>query len=132
MVLSLSEDELTVTESESGKAVLEISSELTPGEYTLRIQKNGYLTYTSEFTVDTAGMTLPDITLIGGDIKGSTEEICGDGTVDIDDFIRVLRGFSQDAASEVRTAVDLNEDGSVNVTDLAIVKKNFGKSTVGQ
>jgi len=131
-VLSLSEDELTVTESESGKAVLEISSELTPGEYTLRIQKNGYLTYTTEFTVDTAGMTLPDITLIGGDIKGSTEEICGDGTVDIDDFIRVLRGFSHDAASEVRTAVDLNEDGSVNVTDIAIVKKNFGKSSVGQ
>ena len=63
-----------------------------------------------------------------GDIKGSIEAECGDGVIDIDDFIRVLRGCDPDNSenSELLGALDLNEDGAVTVADLAVVKGNFG------
>ncbi len=63
-----------------------------------------------------------------GDIKGSIEARYGDGVIDIDDFIRVLRGFDPDNAenAELLKALDLNEDGAVTVADLSIVKNNFG------
>ena len=46
--------------------------------------------------------------------------------IDLDDFIRVLRGFGENANEDVADAVDLNEDGVVTVSDLAIVKANYG------
>ena len=48
--------------------------------------------------------------------------------VDIDDFIRVLRGFASDTSPELSKAVDINEDGFVNVTDIAFVKANLGRT----
>lgn len=51
-----------------------------------------------------------------------------DGVIDIDDFVRVLRGFASDTNSELSNAVDINEDGFVNVSDIAFVKANLGKS----
>ena len=50
-----------------------------------------------------------------------------DGVIDID-FVRVLRGFASDTNSELSNAVDINEDGFVNVSDIAFVKANLGKS----
>ena len=70
---------------------------------------------------------LPEIKLTAGDIAATYEDLCGDGKVDIDDFIRVLRGFSAEADEKLRMRVDINEDGVVNVADIAIIKKNFGK-----
>lgn len=55
------------------------------------------------------------------------DDECGDGVVDMDDFIRVLGGFSTNTMSDLRKAVDINEDGFVNVTDIAFVKTNSGK-----
>lgn len=63
-----------------------------------------------------------------GDIKGSLDAQYGDGVIDIDDFIRVLRGFDPANVenAELLKALDLNEDGAVTVADLSIVKNNFG------
>ena len=74
-------------------------------------------------------ISMDEINLIPGDIKESFEDECGDGVIDIDDFIRVLRGFNIGINSEVKLAVDINEDGFVNVTDVAFVKANFGKTS---
>ena len=101
------------------------------GEYYAEIVKNGYITYGFNFTVNDVTVTVPEIKLIAGDIASSFDDKCGDGTVDIDDFVRVLRGFSTAADSQLRMRVDIrvdiNEDGVVNVADIAIIKKNFGK-----
>ena len=70
---------------------------------------------------------IPEISLVPGDIKADFDDISGDGVVDIDDFIRILRGFSHDAASALRAVVDINEDGHVNVSDLSIVKAGFAQ-----
>jgi hypothetical protein len=70
---------------------------------------------------------IPEITLVAGDIKARFEDVCGDGIIDIDDFTRVLRGFSSEENSPMRAIVDVNEDGVVNVADLAMVKTGFTK-----
>ena len=65
--------------------------------------------------------------LIAGDIKGAFEAEEGDGKIDIDDFIRVLRGFGENNDNTLlRQNVDINEDGAVTVADLAIIKSNYG------
>ena len=69
------------------------------------------------------------VSLVSGDIKENFDDECGDGVIDIDDFVRVLRGFATGASSDVKKAVDINEDGSVNVSDLGYIKANFGKTS---
>ena len=91
----------------------------------IKVAKNGYVTALEEVTVSAAGNVV-EITVLGGDIKESTTAICGDGTVDLSDFIRVVRAFDSAATDEYKSTVDINEDGAVNVTDLGIVKANFG------
>lgn len=66
--------------------------------------------------------------LIPGDIKDSYDAVCGDGRVDIDDFIRVIRGFDPNASENLQAAVDINEDGHVTIEDLVLIKNNFGKT----
>lgn len=129
VVVSFNEKDIHSVADENGKTILELNTSLTSGVYTIKIEKNGYLTYTSEFMADGESVDLGEITLTGGDIKENIDDVCGDGIIDIDDFIRVLRGFSSDSLPEVRTAVDINEDGVINVTDIAIIKKNFFKTT---
>ena len=106
-----------------------ITAELTlpEGTYYAEIIKNGYLTTKTELTVTSEGMNIGEVDLIPGDIKSDYTDECGDGIIDIDDFIRLLRGFYTDADAKLRAVVDINEDGSVNVTDLAYIKKNIGK-----
>ena len=72
---------------------------------------------------------MDEIKLIPGDIKGSFEDECGDGIIDVDDFTRVLRGFAKDATAQLKAAVDINEDGSINVSDIGYIKANFGKTS---
>ena len=62
-----------------------------------------------------------------GDIKEDFDSSYGDGFVDIDDFIRVLRGFDNESSKQLREVVDLDENGVVSVTDLAIIKKAMSK-----
>ena len=101
---------------------------------TFTLKKSGYAPYrwdisTEIFNEDAALFvdTVADTFILGhGDIKGSYEDELGDGIIDIDDFIRVVRGFDDEASDEYSAIVDLDEDGAVTVKDLAIVKKNFG------
>lgn len=107
---------------------IEYSFEALAGVYTLRVVKHGYIAYEKEITVsDTT--TLPDIALIAGDIKEHIGDNCGDGTIGISDFVRVVRGFDSGSTEEYRKSVDLNEDGGISVTDLGYIKTNFGKTT---
>lgn len=101
--------------------------ELPEGTYTFKIERNGYLSYTTEALTVKVGeeYSVPKFTLIAGDIKDAG--FCGDGVVDIDDFTRVLRGFADDSTQEMRVICDLDCNGTVNVSDLALVKGSFGK-----
>ena len=100
------------------------SAHVPNGTYTLTFQKPGYLAYIQSITVE--GETeLDETVLIPGDISGSTEDVYGDGVIDIDDIIRVLRGFSGGVSDDVRTVVDVNEDGIVDVTDLMLVMRGM-------
>ncbi len=102
------------------------SASVNPGEYTLRVVKNGYITRNVKVNVE-GNCTLPDIVLHSGDTVD--ENGVSDGVVDIDDFIRVLRGFSAEFPTNLRYAIDLDEDGRISVTDLAYIKTGFsGKS----
>ncbi len=103
---------------------------LAVGTYSFKVTKPGYITYEGALTVnDDLTVDMDEIpTLIAGDIANSFEDTEGDGTIDLDDFIRVLRGFSDEGTKLLRQYVDLNEDGAVNVQDLAIIKANYGKT----
>jgi len=98
-----------------------------PGEYTLRVVKNGYITRNVGVTFD-KNSTLPEVVLHSGDVVD--EKGVSDGVIDIDDFIRVLRGFSAEFPAELKYAVDLDEDGRISVTDLAYIKANFSKPMI--
>lgn len=108
---------------------LSATASLKAGTYEVKIKKPGYITYETVITVNTDGTVemdeIPE--LIAGDIRASFDETEGDGKVDIDDFIRILRGFGENNDNTLlRQCVDLNEDGAVTVADLAIIKANYG------
>lgn len=104
--------------------------------YTFTVVKNGYTgSEMKEITIED-GMVL-ETTILGGDIKESfTGEDAnavdisdfGDGDVTLADFVRVVRAFDENASEEFKAVVDINEDGAINVTDIGIVKANYGKS----
>lgn len=106
-----------------------VDIELLEGEYYAEAVKNGYLTYKTTITIDEEATGLDEIKLIPGDIKGDFNDVCGDGVIDVNDFIRVLRGFTQSSSELLRDIVDINEDGYVNVTDINFIKTNFGMTT---
>lgn len=114
-------------DAENTEASINAKVKLSKGTYDVKIEKNGYVPITVKAIVDENGITLEDYTLVAGDIKATYEDVCGDGKVDIDDFIRVLRGFAHDADMTLKNCVDINEDGYVNVTDLACIKANMSK-----
>lgn len=130
-VVELSKDGtsvITVTENaELAKNEITFDNNLKPGVYRLKVTKNGYITYDKDIIISED--TNLEINLISGDIKGKYEDACGDGVVDIDDFIRVLRGFTNESNEALKKNVDINEDGEVNVMDLGYVKSGFGKTT---
>ncbi len=120
-------ESVILEDGEAASSTVSTALTLGQGEYYAEIVKNGYITYGFTITVDGMAVKLPEIKLTAGDIAATYEDLCGDGKVDIDDFIRVLRGFSAEADEKLRMRVDINEDGVVNVADIAIIKKNFGK-----
>ena len=120
--------EYALEDAETTSSEVSVSVTLAEGTYFAEIVKNGYLTYKTDIMVTGEDISIDNIVLVPGDIKGSFEDECGDGVIDIDDFVRVLRGFASDTNSELSNAVDINEDGFVNVSDIAFVKANLGKS----
>ena len=118
---------ITLENSETSTAEVTVDVTLTEGTYYAEVVKNGYLTFKTAVTVTATAVSISEIKLIAGDIKGSFEDECGDGIVDIDDLVRVLRGFADNVSEDIKKAVDINEDGSVNVADISAIKSNFGK-----
>ena len=108
------------------KTYADFEMTLPTGEYVLKIVKSGYIQREIPVNVSEGDFTISDSPMFGGDI--SDDSGFGDGIIDIDDFIRVLRGFSEEFRANPKNikAVDINEDGTINVTDLSIIKAKFG------
>ncbi len=126
-IIVTSEIDCIISENQDGKAIIEFNTVLSEGTYKIIFTKNGYSEYTGEFAVEGTSVSLGIITPVCGDIKAEFDDVCGDGVVDIDDFIRVLRGFASNSTKVLRQTVDINEDGVVSVQDIAYIKTNFGK-----
>lgn len=118
---------ITLEDETTEAGVLSVNVTLALGEYYAEIVKNGYLTSKTIVNAEATSVTMGEISLVAGDIKGSIDAECGDGVIDIDDFIRILRGFAENGSDEIKKAVDINEDGLVNVSDIGFIKANFGK-----
>lgn len=104
--------------------------------YYFTVVKNGY-TGSEEIEYTLEETQTFETTILGGDIKESFTgddadavdiRDFGDGIVTLADFVRVVRAFDAEATEEYKAVVDINEDGEVNVTDIAIVKANYDKS----
>lgn len=122
----VNESSMTVSEHTSGKAVLNFEVALEQGTYSYTIEKNGYIMQSDSFIIENGKDTvLPTITLIGGDIKESYEAVDGDGVVDLDDFIRLLRAFSAEVDAKYRSITDIDESGETSIEDIAVIKTNF-------
>jgi len=96
--------------------------------YKIRVEKNGYLAAEVNYTV-AAGDNKIVIDLIAGDIKGAKTDRCGDGKIDLSDFVRLIRAFDTDASGDFIATVDIDESGAVNVADLAIIKANYNRES---
>ncbi len=99
------------------------------GIYNIKVSKAGYLDAVAEAVmIDSDNTFTIDLgALIPGDIIGSKEKT-GDGVVDIDDFVIILRGLAPDTGIEIKSAADINESGVINVTQLGHVKSSFSKT----
>ncbi len=126
---NLNDDTLSVSgiATETGTSGV-FAAEVTSGLYNITVKKGGYLKATVEgvmvnsddtFTVDVGA-------LIPGDVIGENSNTNGDGIVDIDDFLIALKGFAPDVKDEVIKAADINETGTINVTQLGHIKSSFG------
>lgn len=140
------EDANTVTD-EDGYINVNLQSDvtdITEDNITIVAVKNGYAPYSKTTTkaelisaLEAFFEEVDDNFEKGhGDIKGSYDDTCGDGKVDFDDFVRVIRGFNKpEGESEeydrYEAVVDLDEDGVITVQDLEIIKGNFGYGTEG-
>lgn len=131
-------NKVVIEDADTDTAVVEYVLEDVPAgaEIEIYVEKNGYLTEKAVFTFEAKTEEETEekpereadaIVLTPGDIKGDFDDFCGDGKINIADFVRVLRGFDEGATDEYKVVVDVNEDGEVNVTDLGYVKANFGK-----
>lgn len=99
-----------------------------PGTYDIKIEKNGYKTYIIEdVKVIDSNVDVLNAPLTAGDIKGSFADYCGDGKIDVDDFIRVLRGFDKSTSETFRQVVDIDEDGDITISDIGFIKLNYGR-----
>jgi hypothetical protein len=88
-----------------------------PGTYTVTFSHSGFLAQ-SVVVTGQAGttLTIPDVTLLAGDING-------DSTIDILDLVAVASNFGSTTPSPPEA--DLNQDGVVDIIDIVLVGKNF-------
>jgi hypothetical protein len=100
--------------------------DLPVGTYTLRAVYPGYLA-TEKAGISMAELDLGTVTLRGGDVNG-------DNAINILDIGTIISKFGQSGVA-IRSAiacsapdepVDINDDGNVNISDLAITAGNWG------
>jgi hypothetical protein len=90
---------------------------LSGGTYTVVASASGYLNAQGAFTVTSnLNSTLPTITLSAGDIDNNTV---------IDQFDALTIGMSYN--TNVPSAADLNNDGTINVLDLELLARSYRK-----
>ncbi|NJN93442.1 MAG: hypothetical protein HC875_04800 [Anaerolineales bacterium] len=89
------------------------------GLYTLTARRPGFLSATcTNFNHNRSTTTLAPVTLLAGDISG-------DDIIDITDAAALGQAIGGKGTS---AAVDLNQDGAVNVLDLILLAVNYGQS----
>jgi hypothetical protein len=93
------------------------SCSTTGGSHKLTFSHPGYLTkVVTVNAVAGSTVTVPQVTLLGGDING-------DGVIDILDLVAVASQFG--SSSPTPAAADINADGQVDIIDIVLVAKNF-------
>ncbi len=115
--------EVNLEDAATDTSTLTATVVLPEGTYGVKVTKNGYKPY---FGTVVSGEST-EITLIPGDVAGSYSDRFGDGKADVNDFIRVVRGLASGASDALKAYTDINEDGTVSVADLALIKANFDK-----
>ncbi len=124
---------LTLTNAASGKTVMVVyqnsdgtfpSLEYMPeGTFNLTAEKSGFLPTTLSVSLTRDGnTTLPGFSLVPGDIKENESDFSGDGIIDIDDLLRILRAFTNNCTEYLKTITDLNGNGVADVEDFSHVK----------
>ncbi len=100
---------------------------LPEGKYYATVERNGYVTYTTEtLTLSRDGeATFNTFSLVSGDLKDEQTGVA-DGIVDIADFIRIVGAFIS-ANDTLVSLYDINADGVLNIEDLAFVKISLEK-----
>jgi len=104
----------TVTTGSDGS----YSFDTTAGTHTLTFTHTAYLSATTTASgVAGTTVTVPTVTLLGGDVNG-------DGHIDILDLVAVASQFGSSSPSPA--TADINNDGTVDIVDIVLVAKNFG------
>ncbi len=91
------------------------------GAYTVKMIGEGHLSAVYTFTLGAGGITLNAVTLVAGDADGS-------GVIDLVDAGTIGANYKM-PAPPAPTSADFNADGSINLIDLVLVGKNFGKTS---
>lgn len=90
------------------------------GSIAVEARMAGYLTGRREnVQVSSGDVTLPPVTLVGGDTNN-------DGVINIQDAGLVSRFFGQ-SIPPADSRADINGDGRVNIQDAGLVSRNFGQ-----
>ncbi len=90
------------------------------GQYVVQFKAAGYLSASAAVDVSAGQGATVQVTLLAGDIDGSS-------TVDLTDASFIGANYRVQVPP-APTEADLNGDGFVNLVDLVLVGKNFGKS----
>ncbi len=107
---------IAVTEPDGSYAI----SNVPPGTYPLRAYAPGYLVAERQGVQILPGntITLPPVTLVGGDVNN-------DGVINVQDLIVISSNFGLCPPPD--PYVDITADGCVNLNDLVLVTQNFGR-----
>ncbi len=90
------------------------------GAYAVKMEAAGHLSAVYTFTLGAGGITLNAVTLVAGDADGS-------GVIDLVDAGTIGANYKM-PAPPAPTSADFNGDDSVNLIDLVLIGKNFGKT----
>ena len=112
-----------VTTAASGEYSL---AEVPPGTYTIAVRRQSYLrTWRSVTVVAGHTLTLPDVTLLGGDINQ-------DDVIDLVDANLIGQAWNSTPASPNWDGrADITDDGAVNILDMVAVQFNWDEAAPG-
>ena len=92
------------------------------GQYDLQIKQAGCLTYTvKNISIGEEDVTLPEVTLVQGDVTG-------DEKINMQDLRVFLQNFNKVEEKIDEPLTDVNSDRKVNMQDLRVFLQNFNKT----